>query len=89
MRTKSRELSGILHVNVVQWGSMRPEHDVWERLGARMNLKKVLTYLAIAFVIFYLFTQPANAAGAVRNIFGGISTGAERLSAFFTSLFSG
>ncbi|MEV4456748.1 hypothetical protein ACWEQG_22150 [Microbispora sp. NPDC004025] len=54
-----------------------------------MNLKKVLTYLAIAFVIFYLFTQPANAAGAVRSLFGGITTGAESLSAFFTSLFSG
>ncbi|MBD3134773.1 hypothetical protein [Microbispora bryophytorum] len=54
-----------------------------------MNLKKVLTYLAIAFVIFYLFTQPANAADAVKNLFGGIGTGAERLSAFFTSLVSG
>ncbi|GGO12373.1 hypothetical protein GCM10011574_30790 [Microbispora bryophytorum] len=58
-------------------------------MGARMNLKKVLTYLAIAFVIFYLFTQPANAADAVKNLFGGIGTGAERLSAFFTSLVSG
>ena len=54
-----------------------------------MNVKKVLTYLAIAFVIFYLFTQPANAAGAVRNMFGGITTGAERLSAFITHLFQG
>ncbi|WP_165900428.1 hypothetical protein [Microbispora triticiradicis] len=54
-----------------------------------MNLKKVLTYVAVAFVIFYLFTQPANAATAVRNLFGGITTGAERLSAFFTSLVSG
>ncbi|MEV7802439.1 hypothetical protein AB0O28_05785 [Microbispora sp. NPDC088329] len=53
-----------------------------------MNLKKVLTYVAIAFVIFYLFTQPANAAGAVRNVFEGVTTGAERLSAFFTSLLS-
>ncbi|MBX6382212.1 MAG: hypothetical protein IRZ07_04430 [Microbispora sp.] len=54
-----------------------------------MNVKKVLTYVAVAFVIFYLFTRPADAAAAVRNIFGGITTGAEQLSAFFTSLFSG
>ncbi|ETK36447.1 hypothetical protein GCM10009530_49200 [Microbispora corallina] len=54
-----------------------------------MNVKKVLTYLVVAFVIFYLFTQPANAAAAVKSLFGGVSTGAERLSAFFTSLVSG
>ncbi|WP_169944926.1 hypothetical protein [Microbispora sp. H11081] len=54
-----------------------------------MNLKKVLTYLAVAFVIFYLFTQPANAAGAVKTLFGGLATGAERLSAFFTSVLAG
>ncbi|GIH68277.1 hypothetical protein Mth01_05300 [Sphaerimonospora thailandensis] len=55
-------------------------------LEPRMNTKKVLTYLAVAFVIFYLFTQPANAAAAVKGVFGGITTGAERLGAFFTSL---
>ncbi len=54
-----------------------------------MNVKKVLTYVAVAFVIFYLFTQPANAAAAVKGVFGGITTGAERLGAFFTSLVSG
>ncbi len=54
-----------------------------------MNVKKLLTYAAIAFVAFYLFTQPAGAAAAVRGVFDSIGTGAERLSAFFTSLFSG
>ncbi|MEW9531461.1 hypothetical protein [Microbispora sp. NPDC049125] len=53
-----------------------------------MNTKKVLTYLVVAFVIFYLFTQPANAANAVKSVFGGVTTGAERLAAFFTSLAS-
>jgi hypothetical protein len=54
-----------------------------------MNAKKLLTYAAIAFVAFYLFTQPAGAAAAVRGVLDSIGTGAERLSAFFTSLFSG
>ncbi len=54
-----------------------------------MNVKKLLTYAAVAFVVFYLFTQPTGAAAAVRGVFDGIGTGAERLSAFFTSLFSG
>lgn len=51
-----------------------------------MKTKKVLTYLAVAFVVFYLFTQPANAAAAVRGVFGAVTTGAESLSTFFTSL---
>ncbi|MEZ0071809.1 hypothetical protein [Planotetraspora sp. GP83] len=53
-----------------------------------MNVKKVVTYVAVAFVIFYLFTQPAGAAAAVKGLFGSVSTGAERLSQFFTSLIS-
>ena len=57
--------------------------------GAPMNVKKVLTYVAVAFVIFYLLTRPAEAATAVKNMLGGITTGAERLSAFFTSLVAG
>jgi hypothetical protein len=57
-------------------------------VGAPMNVKKVATYVAVAFVIFYLFTQPTAAAAAVRGMFSGITTGAERLSTFFTSLAS-
>ncbi|GII53991.1 hypothetical protein Pth03_23800 [Planotetraspora thailandica] len=51
-----------------------------------MNVKKVATYVAVAFVIFYLLTQPTAAAAAVRGMFDGITTGAERLATFFTSL---
>ncbi len=32
-----------------------------------MQVKKVLTYAAIAFVVFYLYTQPNAAAGAVKG----------------------
>ncbi|ADG88160.1 hypothetical protein [Thermobispora bispora] len=53
-----------------------------------MTWKKFLAYLAVAFVIFYLFTQPANAAAAVRGLFGGFTVGAERLSVFLSSLLS-
>ncbi|WP_214104419.1 hypothetical protein [Acrocarpospora catenulata] len=54
-----------------------------------MNVKKLLTYAIIAFVIFYLFTQPTGAASAVRGVLDGIGAGAESLSRFFTSLFAG
>jgi hypothetical protein len=58
-------------------------------VGAPMNAKKLTTYVVVAFVIFYLFTQPTAAAGAVKGVFDGVATGAERLSSFFTTLVSG
>ncbi|GAB1817484.1 hypothetical protein [Herbidospora sp. RD11066] len=53
-----------------------------------MDVKKLLTYVAIAFVIFYLFTQPQGAAGAVRGVFEAIGNGAEALAQFFNSVFA-
>ncbi|GAA4184738.1 hypothetical protein ACSDR0_31615 [Streptosporangium sp. G11] len=49
-----------------------------------MQVKKVLTYLAVAFVVFYLFTKPAEAASAVNGVFDGIIRGADQLALFFT-----
>ena len=51
-----------------------------------MQVKKVLTYAAIAFVVFYLYNQPQAAAGAVRGVFATVNTGASRLATFFTSV---
>ncbi|WP_181449110.1 hypothetical protein [Nonomuraea aridisoli] len=51
-----------------------------------MQVKKVLTYVAVAFVIFYLFTRPAEAADAVNGVFAGIFAGADRLAVFFSSV---
>jgi len=52
----------------------------------RFNLKKVLTYVAVAFVVFFLFSQPAKAAQAVNGAFNGVLHGANQLAVFFTSL---
>ncbi|MEU4403214.1 MULTISPECIES: hypothetical protein [unclassified Streptosporangium] len=49
-----------------------------------MQVKKILTYLAVAFVVFYLFTKPAEAANAVNGVFDGIIRGADQLALFFT-----
>ncbi|GAA3426411.1 hypothetical protein ACWDTT_24655 [Streptosporangium sandarakinum] len=49
-----------------------------------MQVKKILTYVAIAFVAFYLFTKPAQAAEAVNGVFDGIIRGADQLAVFFT-----
>jgi hypothetical protein len=51
-----------------------------------MQVKKVVTYALVAFVIFYLFTRPAQAASAVNGVFDGIVHGANQLAVFFTSV---
>ncbi|MEV1175167.1 hypothetical protein [Nonomuraea sp. NPDC049784] len=51
-----------------------------------MQVKKVLTYVAVAFVVFYLFTKPAQAAEAVNGVFVGILHGADQLAVFFTNV---
>ncbi|GIH26392.1 hypothetical protein Aph01nite_47020 [Acrocarpospora phusangensis] len=51
-----------------------------------MQVKKVLTYAGIAFVVFYLYTQPSAAAAAVRGVFEGVNTGATQLATFFTQV---
>ncbi|WP_214317929.1 hypothetical protein [Nonomuraea sediminis] len=51
-----------------------------------MQVKKVLTYVLVAFVVFYLFTRPAQAANAVNGVFNGIVQGANQLAVFFTNV---
>lgn len=51
-----------------------------------MQVKKVLTYVLVAFVVFYLFTRPAQAAEAVNGVFSGIVTGANQLATFFSAV---
>ena len=50
--------------------------------------KKVVSWLAIAFVAFYLITNPDDAAGAVRGAGEIIGDGFESLIQFFTSVFA-
>ncbi|WP_181871275.1 hypothetical protein [Sphaerisporangium album] len=51
-----------------------------------MQVKKVLTYAAIAFVAFYLFTRPADAASAVQGAMNTVVNAADSLALFFTKL---
>ncbi|MET8864711.1 hypothetical protein ABZW11_17375 [Nonomuraea sp. NPDC004580] len=48
--------------------------------------KTILKWTAIAFVVFYLFTRPAQAAGAVNSVFDGIVHGADQLAVFFNKV---
>lgn len=51
-----------------------------------MDVKKALKYGAVAFVVFYLFTRPVDAAEVVRTALSTITTGAERLAEFFSKV---
>lgn len=47
-------------------------------------IKRVLLVLVAAFVVFYLFTRPQDAAEAVKTFFGAF----EAIGTFFTTLAS-
>jgi hypothetical protein len=51
-----------------------------------VNLKQILTYAAIAFVIWWVVQQPTNAAHLVHNIGDLLSSAAHGLSNFVASI---
>ena len=51
-----------------------------------MKLSKILTYLAIAFVIWWVIQQPTSAAHLVHNIGTLLSQAAHGLSNFVASI---
>jgi hypothetical protein len=53
---------------------------------ALVQVKKVVTYTAIAFVAFYLLSRPANAADAVKGAMNTVVSAADSLAQFVTAL---
>ncbi len=51
-----------------------------------MNLKKVLTWLVVAFVLFYVIQAPERSAQLVRNAGHALGDAASSLAAFVGSL---
>ncbi len=51
-----------------------------------MNVKKIVGLLAVALLLFWVFTQPDNAAGSVQNVGGTLRDGAESVIRFVTQL---
>ncbi|WP_166509540.1 hypothetical protein [Blastococcus sp. TF02-8] len=51
-----------------------------------MNLKKVLTWVVVAFVLFYVIQQPEASAQLVRNAGEALGSAASSLSEFVGSL---
>lgn len=53
-----------------------------------MNLKKILGFLAIALVIFFVITQPSGAAGTIDSIGSMLTNAANSVVSFFTQVVS-
>ena len=51
-----------------------------------MNLRSILTYAAIAFVIWWVIQQPTNAAHLVHNIGTLLTSAANGLSNFVSKI---
>ena len=51
-----------------------------------MNLKTILTWAGVAFLIWWIIKQPTNAGHLVHNIGTLLSTAASGLSHFVTSI---
>lgn len=53
------------------------------------GVKKIVTWVAIAFVAFYLLTNPDDAAGAIRGIGSWFADGFQAIIRFLTAVFQG
>ena len=51
-----------------------------------VNLKKVLVWLAVAFVVFYVIQQPESSAQMVKSAGEALGDAASSIAAFVTSL---
>ena len=51
-----------------------------------VSVKKVITWLVVAFVVFYVIQAPEASAQLVRNVGHALGSAASSLSAFVSSL---
>ena len=67
-------------------GSLARAGQVPAPVGVDVNLKSILGYLAIAFVVWWVIEQPSGAAHVVHNIGVFLTSAAHGLSNFFASV---
>jgi len=53
-----------------------------------VNAKKLITLAAVAFVLFFLISQPQESATAVTNVLNWLKSGAESIITFVKDLFA-
>ena len=53
-----------------------------------MNAKKIIVLLVVAFVLFFLITQPNESANVVDTVLNWLKTAAESIITFVRSIFT-
>lgn len=53
-----------------------------------MDVKKILIFVVVALVLFFLISSPTQSANVVKDILGGLRSGAEAVISFVQSLFA-
>jgi hypothetical protein len=53
-----------------------------------VNAKKLIVLVAVAFVLFFLITQPTESASVVDTVLTWLKDGAESIITFVRSLFT-
>jgi hypothetical protein len=51
-----------------------------------MNLRRIVGFLVVALVIFFIITQPRSAADSVQSIGATLRDAADSITTFFTEL---
>lgn len=49
-------------------------------------MKKIVAWLLLLFIIFFIIIQPATAASLVRSVFSALADAVSALASFFQSL---
>lgn len=52
-----------------------------------VNMKKILTWAGVAFLLYFLFAAPAQASGVVNGILDSLKGAAEAVITFMQNLF--
>ncbi|WP_243789835.1 hypothetical protein [Saccharopolyspora gloriosae] len=52
-----------------------------------MNLKKILTWAGVAFLLFFLFSAPQEAGNLVNNILASLEGAAQAVITFMQNIF--
>jgi len=52
----------------------------------QVNVKRLIAWLLLAFIVFFIVTQPDTSADMVRSAFRGLSNAASALANFVTQL---
>lgn len=52
-----------------------------------MNIKKILIWAVVAFLLFFLFSAPTQASDVVSGVLGSLQEAAEAVITFMQNLF--